>query len=89
MGKEAPVGRLTDRLGFAAGVQDLLAEALDDYLIGPLFGEKPQQPGPWEMVTLHNRRVAAWNAMVLRSSAGAVGTLSAVRRADDERVPVA
>lgn len=87
--KEAPLGRLADQFDFVAGVQNLLAEALDDYLIGTLLGEEPRRPGPWEMAALHSRWVADWNTMVFRSTTGAVGALAAAQGDDHERVSAA
>lgn len=76
---------LKEKLDFLAKGQDFLTEALDDYIMGSFLGQKPQRPGHLEMVAIHNKRVADWNAMVLRSTTGAIGALAAAPRGGPKR----
>lgn len=84
--RNAPVGGLADRVGFAVGVQDMIAEALAGYVFGPLLGEKPQQPDPKEIVAIRNRHMAEWNARVLRATMDAFGSMTTARGNAGERV---
>ena len=67
---QANQGEMSDQLDFVAAVQDMLAEAWDDYVVLPAVGQRPRQPGPYESAVLHSKWVADWNKWVLRSTMG-------------------